>query len=85
MDLGSDSYVVFDRADLGSLYIRPGLGTSWSNGTRTVATDASSDIAIDMKQVSQKYLSKKGKKDCALDNGKEIMNGQYEFKYKCKG
>ena len=84
MDLGGDSYVVFDRADLGSLYIRPGFGTAWSNGTRTVATDAASDIAIDMKQVSQKYLTSKGKKDCTVDKGKEIMTGQFEFKYKCK-
>lgn len=85
IDVAGLTYVVYDRSDLGKLFIRSSLGSSWDNGSRAnTATDGEKDIVIDMKQAGKKYLATRGKKDCTFDGGKEIMNLQYEFNYKCQ-
>jgi hypothetical protein len=85
IDLGGSSFVVFDRPDLSSLYVRADMGTAYSMGASSAtATDGNEDARITLRTAAQEYLKKKGKKECTVDNGKEIMNQQYEFTYKCK-
>jgi hypothetical protein len=85
VDVAGLTYVLYDRPDLNKMYVRSSFGSVWHNGARAnTYTEDEKDIAIDMKQAGKKYLTSRGKKDCTFEKGKEIMNGQFEFSYKCK-
>lgn len=76
---GETSFVVYDRPDLNSLYVRPGgIGSALSQGANPGTQ------IIKLKLAAQTYLKDIIKKDCVTDEGKEIMAGQFEFKYNCK-
>lgn len=84
-DEAGTSFVIFDRQDLHLLYIRTSVGEAYGTGASVgTATNGKDDFLITVKNAGLNYLKKEGKKDCSLDQGKEIMNLQYEFNYKCK-
>ena len=79
------NFVIFDRQDLHLLYVRTSLGDAYGTGSSVgTATNGKEDFLITVKNAASKYLKKEGKKDCTLDQGKEIMSLQFEFNYQCK-
>lgn len=85
VEVAGATYVIHDRPDLSSLYVRSSVGSAFSNSTKAnTATDGANDVLMDSKIAAQRYLKDLVKRDCTLDAGKEILSLQYEFKYKCK-
>ena len=81
VELNGTTYVVFDRSEVNSLYIRGAVSDTYEIGKR-ISTNRDATIR-DLKVAANKYLNSSGRKDCMFDKGKEIMNGQFEFNYKC--
>ena len=79
------SFVIFDREDTQLLYVRTSIGDAYSTGASVgTATNGKEDFLITVRNAALNYLKKEGKKECTLDQGKEIMSLQFEFNYKCK-
>lgn len=79
------NFVIFERQDLHLLYVRTSIGDAYGTGSSvSTATNGKDDFLITVKNAASNYLKKEGKKDCSLDQGKEIMSLQFEFNYKCK-
>lgn len=82
VEMNGSSFLVNDRRDLHSLFIRGDGGKAGSANALDVWGDDKPNMKELYKSAVGKYLSDQGLK-CTYGDGKYLGNSQYEFIYKC--
>jgi hypothetical protein len=84
--MGDDTYRVFEHPQRDRLMTTTSIGKAFGQGFVKGATFGLADVQTPEQRheaAARKHLDRTGRAHCTIDNGYELLNTQYEFRFTC--